>query len=632
MKKRYAIRPLAFLLSLVLLLSTWASALTPEQAGTLLSTYYIDPVPQEVLDQDTIEKMLEVLGDPYTEYFTPEEYAAFTASMLDTTLVGIGITSQNAGNGLLLTSVIPGSPAEQGGLAAGDIITAIDGHSTIGENSAVISTWISGEAGSEVTITYEREGKSETVTLRRAVITIPAASTELVDGHIGSISCSTFGEDTTTHITEGVTALKDQADHWIIDLRDNGGGVVGDALQSAGVFTGAGVLGYLRNGAGRYSMLGSRQEAVTSYPAIVLTNHNTASASELFASAIRDGGAGIMVGGRTFGKGVAQSLFDKDNMPEYFADGSGMKITSQRFFAANGAATDTVGVIPHLMVDPELAEDVARLLSDTGPKENTEGYLQLDLSWRWYIKLEDALKNQAAFAALLEAIPSNAQLLEGTGGPDGWQAVTPAALASAYSLPCTFRGFSDSAGTPYSQEIDLLATYGLVTGSGDGTYRPADLLNRAQLCALLVQALNCRAYKGESQFTDVSMDAWYGGAVNTAAAMGLVNGVGDERFDPEAQVDHQQFITIMGRLSKILNMGFYEAKGAFLDVDPLVPYASWAREGVWLLSMSQKTTSGVTLNLLWDRLDSIAPTAATNRGEAAALVYNLFSYAGILPV
>jgi len=106
----------------------------------------------------------------------------------------------------------------------------------------------------------------------------------------------------------------------------------------------------------------------------------------------------------------------------------------------------------------------------------------------------------------------------------------------------------------------------------------------------------------------------------------------DERFDPEAQVDHQQFITIMGRLSKILNMGFYEAKGAFLDVDPLVPYASWAREGVWLLSMSQKTTSGVTLNLLWDRLDSIAPTAATNRGEAAALVYNLFSYAGILPV
>ena len=638
MKHRCSLRLAALLAALALLLSTAAQALTTDQARELLETYYIDPVPQQVLEQDNIEAMIAALGDPYTAYFTPEEYAAFTASMLDTTQVGIGIISQNAGEGLVLTGVVEGSPAQAAGLQAGDVITAIDGSTTLGVSSQVISGWIAGEAGTPLQVTYTRDGRSRTISLTRAVITIPAASAQLQEGHIGYIDCTTFGADTTAHLKEDMGAISGQADHWIIDLRANGGGMVSDAIQSAALFTGGGVLGYLRDKAGQYGALGADQDALTLYPAIVLTGGNTASAAELFASAIRDGGAGISVGGRTFGKGVAQSVFDQTNMPEYFADGSGMKITSQRFFAANGAATDTVGVIPHILVSEDQAGAVARLLSASGPKGDTTGFVRVDFVWRWYIDLDDALapENRGAFSALLSALPASVRVLEGTGGPDGWTDTDPQALAEKYGVDYTDRSFSDTDGSPYADAIDLLATYGILAGDEAGAFRPEAALTRAQLCALLTQALGCKDYTGASRFSDVAEDAWYYQAVNGAAALGLVDGVGDGRFDPEGTVDCQQLITILGRLAQALNTYLYEAvkncpEGA-LDDPSLAAYPAWARQSVWLLAQSQQNLFGGTINLLWTDLAEISPAAPARREEAAALLYQVLSYAGVLPV
>lgn len=630
-------RRISVLLVLVLLLTGTAQALTTDQARELLDTYYIDPVPQQVLDQESIEGMLTALGDPYTQYFTPEEYAAYTAAMLDTTQVGIGIVAQNAGEGLVLTSVVEDSPAQKAGLKAGDVIIAIDGRSTLGVSSQEITTWIAGEVGSTLEVTFRRGDHTNTRTLTRAEITIPAASAELQEGHIGFVTCSTFGADTTAHLTEEVGALSDGTDHWIIDLRGNGGGMVSDAITSASLFTGPAVLGYLRDGAGQYGALGSDQNALTLYPAIVLTNGYTASSAELFTSAIRDGGAGIAVGGRTFGKGVAQSLLDQTNLPEYFADGSGMKITSHRFFAANGAATDTVGVIPHLLVEPDQAEAVARLLSDTGPAGGTDGLIRIDFIWRWYVRLDTALaeENVDAFAALLAALPATVKVWEGTGGPDGWSATTVDELAQAHGIDVEDRSFSDTADSPYARQIDLLATYRLLEGDGTGAFRPQESLTRAQLCALLAQALGCGDYTGPSRFDDVDEGDWYYGAVNSIAALGLVDGVGDGRFDPEGLVDHQQLITILARTAQRLNLYLYEAAAGredTLEQEALIPYADWAREGVWLLALSQNSLFGGGINLLWTDLDAIAPTETATREESAALVYTVFSYAGVLPV
>lgn len=118
MKKVYFPRLTAAVLALSLLSFPAAQALTVEQAAELLKTLYVDDVPQAVLEQPTIDGMLEVLGDPYTEYFSPEEYADFIGTMSDTSLVGIGIVSQQTDEGLYIDTVLEGAPAEKGGMKA----------------------------------------------------------------------------------------------------------------------------------------------------------------------------------------------------------------------------------------------------------------------------------------------------------------------------------------------------------------------------------------------------------------------------------------------------------------------------------------------------------------------------------
>lgn len=638
MAHRRFIRPLAATLTLTFLLTSAASALTPDQAGTLLKDYYIDDVPQSVLEQPSVQQMIEALGDPYTKYFTAEEYAQFLNSMEDTNVVGIGISALMTQEGLLVQRVYDDTPAAAAGLMAGDLIVEIDGKSAAGDNALLASSWLQGEPGTKVQVVYLRESERHTISLTRRAITIPATYTELWDGHIGYIDCDTFGADTLDHFLSGIETYGDEADHWIVDLRLNGGGEINAAMSAAACFTGSVLMTYLRDGSGEINSYGSPLDSQTLYPAIVLTDGNTASASELFASTIRDNNAGILVGGRTFGKGVAQSVFDQDSLPDYFPDGDALKVTTFQLYAANGSTAHTIGVIPHLLVDPAIASDVAVLLTGASPTNDTAGTLRIDFGWRWYVDLETALseKYRPAFIALLEALPSSVQILTGTGGPEGWAPTSAAALARQYGLETyQARTFSDVADSPYSTQIQHLATYEILQGDGTGSFRPTEGLTRAQLCALLAQALHCGTYTGTSRFSDVSDDSWYASAVNTMAAMGLVTGVGGGRFDPDAPVDHQQFITIMGRLAQKLNL-FLDIAGDEVTAEALSDpalsgYADWAKESVWLLALSQQGLLGNTISLLWEPLEDIAPSAPATREEAAALTYTLLDYIGVLP-
>lgn len=638
MAHRRFVRPLAVTLALTLSLTSAASALTPEQAGQLLSDYYIDDIPQSVLEQPTVQQMVETLGDPYTQYLTAEEYAQFLGSMEDVSVVGIGLSMLTTQEGLLIQRVYTDTPAAKAGLQVGDLIVDVDGKDATGDNVLLAASWLQGEAGTQVQVTYLRDGTKHTVTLTRQAVIIPATYSELWDGHIGYIDCDTFGGDTLDHFLDGIETYGSQADHWIVDLQGNGGGEINAAMSSAACFTGPALMTYFLDGSGEVASYGSQLESQTLYPAIVLTDENTASASELFAAAIRDNNAGILVGGRTFGKGVAQSVFDQSSLPDYFPDGDAFKITTYRLYSASGTTAQTIGLLPHLLVDPAIAPDVAVLLSGTNPTAGTEGTLRIDFGWRWYVDLDTALsqEHRAAFVALLEALPATVQLLEGTSSTgDGWTTVTAAGLAEKYGLTeYEARTFSDIADSPYRAQIQQLATYEILQGDGTGAFRPDDGLTRAQLCALLAQAIHC-TYSGPSRFSDVSGDSWYCSAVNAMGAMGLVEGVGGGRFNPDAPVDHQQFITIMGRLGQKLNLFLDQAaKERSEDAlsDPaLAAYPDWARESVWLLALSQQGLVGNTINLLWEPLADIDPTSAATREEAAALTCSLLHYIGILP-
>ena len=638
MHLRRLARILSGTLAVLLLLLLPAQALSVQEARELLEEYYIDPVPQDVLDQGTVQAMLDKLGDPYTQYFTPEQYAEFLASMEDTDIVGIGVVSLQGSGGLTITSVLPGSPAEGAGLQAGDVITAVDGRSAAGVDSSLVSSWIQGEEGTSVQVTYLRDGDRRTITLERDAITIPSTSFQMLDGHIGYLECTTFGPDTLGHFQDAVSGYDSAADHWIVDLRGNGGGLTQAAVQSVGFFAGKGTMGYLRSGGGSCSAFGQDEEALSINPVIVLSDGYTASSSELFSACVRDLDAGIVIGGRTFGKGVAQTLLDQETLPDYFPDGDAIKITSFRYFAPGGATTNTVGIIPHLLVPSDLARQVAELLSATAPGGDTSGYYRLDLVWRWYIDKDTVRQPEyrEAFEALLSAIPSTARLWTGTGGPTGWRSTDAASVAAENGVSWLDRSFTDTEDSPYAQAIDLLGTYGVLSGTGDGRFDPEGSLTRAQLCALLAQALNCNVPDGPSAFTDVSMDAWYGPAVNALAGMGLVSGLGDGRFAPDAPVTHEQYISIMGRLARYLSLNFHEAYAQMpdgaSDTEALAPWASWARWDTWLLALSQRGYLGNTLSLLWDDLDGIAPQSATTREEAAALLYQVLSYTGVFPI
>ena len=628
----------ALLLALTLALTPAARALTTDQAVALLEDYYIDDVPQSVLEQPTVQQMVEALGDPYTQYFTAEEYGQFLSSMEDIPIVGTGVSALTTQDGLLILRVFSDTPAAESGLLPGDLIVEIDGKSTTGDNVLSASSWLQGEEGTQVKVTYLREGAEHTVTLTRRAITIPATYTELWDGHIGYIDCDTFGDSTLEHFLDGLETYDGQADHYIVDLQDNGGGSINAAMSAAACFTGPALMTYFLDGAGEVTSYGSQLESQTIYPAIVLTNGEAASASELFAAAIRDNNAGILVGGRTFGKGVAQQVFDQESYPDYFPDGDALKVTTYRLYAASGTTANVIGILPHLLVDPAIASDVAVLLSGTSPAESTQGTLRIDFGWRWYVDLDTALSEayRPVFVALLEALPDTARILEGTGGADGWADTTAGDVAEQYGLSeYQARTFSDIDASPYRQQIRQLAVYGMVEGDGTGAFRPEEELTRAQLCALLAQVLSYSSYSGTSRFSDVAADSWYADAVNTLASLGLVEGVGGGRFNPDAPVDHQQFITIMGRLARMLNL-FLDLTADEMPQDALSDpalsgYAGWAKESVWLLALSQQGLLGNTINLLWAPAEEIAPTAATTREEAAALTCSLLNYVGILP-
>lgn len=620
------------------LLAMPARALTVEQAGALLQEYYIDPVSPEVLSQTSIEAMLRALGDPYTQYFTAEEYADFLASMEDGSIVGIGISGIACEEGLLLQQILGDSPALAAGLQAGDIITRVDGQSVAGENMDTVTAWLQGEEGTQVTVRYLRDGAEYSVTLTRAPVVIPATTTDLLDGHIGYITCTTFGGDTARHMQEGIAEYGGQADRWIVDLRGNGGGLTQAAVDSIGLFAGANTVGYLRDGQGQYYAFESKGNAATIDPVIVLSDPYTASSSELFSKAAGDLGCGIVIGERTYGKGVAQTLMDQSSFPDLFQDGSAMKITTDRFFSNKGATNDVVGVIPDLLVPAGLADDVAYLLSSGNPTADTFGYYRVDLEWRWYIDKDLAAQPEwaDAMAALLEALPSTAKVWEGTGGSTGWQSTSVEKIARDTGVTVTDRSFPDTADSPYAQAIDLLATYDILSGTGNGAFEPEGTLTRAQLCALLAQALNCTVPSGESAFSDVPMDSWYGPAVNALARMGLVSGVGNGAFRPDDPVNHEQFISILGRLAQYLNIHFHEdAKAMPPDAHQaasLLDYSEWARDEVWLLALSQKGYFGNTISLLWADLADIPSQGVTTREEAAALLYQVLVYTDVFPV
>lgn len=446
----------------------------------------------------------------------------------------------------------------------------------------------------------------------------------LEDGHICRVGITAFGSGTYEALKNAVSANDAAADRWIVDLRGNTGGELRPAVDAMSVFTGKGELVYLRGKGGQLSCAKSDNAKVTMDPAIVLVDGSTASAAELFAANIRDRQCGIIIGSRTYGKGVAQSVFTQAEYPEAFADGSALVLTTHYAFSDSLSTHNVMGVIPTLLVEDDQVEAVAELLCAKAPAGDNTGKLRGHLGrWRWYVDLARAQAQPEAFTALLEALPAKTDLYLGSGS--SWSQTGVAAVAARYGKNYTSRSFSDVTGSEYADEINTLKTYGILKGNQAGDFMPGNVLDRASLCALLAQAMNYPKSTNPPAFADTPADAWYTPYVTTLSQMGIVNGYDDGLFHPGDPIPHQQFMVILARIvantnhrcSAAMGAGMTEEDAASGDYDA---YAPWARTGVWALDGWWHAPA-----------KDIDPTALTTRAEAAYDLYSALNGLGLLP-
>ena len=610
-------------------ITTSAQALSVEEAYDILQRSYVDKLPRAAQDAKSLDELFSYTDD-YTYYMTAEEYQAFLQGVEgDVSFAGIGAEITYVPEGIRIVSVLKGGGAEKAGLAAGDIIIAIESESCA-PGGAEHRAKLLGEAGTSVTITVRHaDGTQADYAVTRALVT-QTNTTVSVTGGVGYIDCDSFGTQTGTYFQEGVRGNDSAVHAWIVDLRGNGGGLTSAAVSALGAFSGEGDLTYFVDQDGESTAQSYSGKDLTDKPAIVLMDSGSASASEIFAGGVLGTGSGIVIGTRSYGKGVAQVLYDESNCP--YLHGDAVKVTAYRFYCAGGNTTDRIGVIPTLFLPQAQAAAAARLLS--GEKTKDGEYLHLVLNGcDFYIDIPAAKESSStALEAILTALTPSAVLYWGENG--GETALTPAqarekcGFAAASALD-----FTDVAGSEYAGEINALAASRIVFGN-QGKFRPDDTMTRAEVCALLAQALDLY-WLADGYFTDVAKESWYAPSVNAMAAIGLVSGVGGGKFDPNATMTQEEFITVLGNLVEFVNL---DAR-AFLDKKPLAilqplpkykGFSPWAIRSVELLTNSVFDEGGNAVNLYCTAFEDIEPKAPILRGQAAAALCRALRTTGVI--
>ena len=453
-------------------------------------------------------------------------------------------------------------------------------------------------------------------------------TTVSAEGGVGYIDCGSFGSQTGTYFQDGVRKNDSAVRAWIVDLRGNGGGLTSAAVTALGTFAGKGELAYFVDRGG--NAIPERYDGadLTDKPVIALMNNGSASASEIFAGGILGTGSGIVIGERSYGKGVAQIVYDGTNCP-YLTDDA-VKLTAYRFYCAGGNTSDRVGVVPTLYIPQGRTTAVAQLLA--GEKRADGAYLHLVLAGLdFYVDAAEAREQTGATEALLRALAPDTALYWGENGAE--ERVTSAQAREKLGAPQASLDFSDVDRSAYAGEINALAAYRIVFGD-KGAFRPEDTMTRAEVCALLAQALDVYA-RGEGYFADVPKDSWYAPSVNAMASLGLISGVGGGRFAPNATMTQEEFITVLGRLVEFLNL---DAR-AYLDEHPLAilqplaqykGFSPWAIRCVDLLTSSVTDEDGNAVSMYCADLAHIEPKAPILREQAAAALYNALRTTGVL--
>ena len=321
----------------------------------IIDKYFLGDVDDEKLEEGAIKGYIEGLGDPYTEYISKEDMDTY----LDDTMgnfVGIGIymIKNTQYDKIQVLSTIKGGPAEKVGIQAGDLIVSVDGVEYKASDMTVASNNIKGEAGTKVVVEILRGAETIKYEITREKVKVNQVEGKVISNNIGYIQFTSFDETTAEDFKAKYEELaKQNIKSLIIDLRNNGGGIVDQALEIADYMTDKdSVLLYEVDKNNKETVRKSKNDAIINMPIIILTNENTASASEILAGALKDLGKAKTVGTTTYGKGVIQQILKLN-------DGSGLKITIEEYQTPNKNKINKVGIEPDEKVElPDSVESI----------------------------------------------------------------------------------------------------------------------------------------------------------------------------------------------------------------------------------------------------------------------------------
>lgn len=317
--------------------------------------YYYEDVDTEELADGLYKGLFEGIGDPYSVYYTKEEYDSMMASTSGTYYgVGAVLNQDTKTMQVSVLHVYEGSPAEKAGLRDGDIIVKVEDITAAEMELSELVTHIRGDKGTKVHMQVLREGKEDYLEfdIERDKVEVPTVTSEMLGNDIGYIAITEFAEPTEVQFMETVESLQKQGmKGMIVDLRDNPGGYLTAVTEILDDILPEGITVYTEDKYGNRQNYTSDEEHQMQYPMAVLVNENSASASEIFAGAIKDYEYGTLIGTKTFGKGIVQSV-------RQLSDGSAIKLTTAKYYTPKGNYIHEVGIEPDIELELEYTGDL----------------------------------------------------------------------------------------------------------------------------------------------------------------------------------------------------------------------------------------------------------------------------------
>jgi carboxyl-terminal processing protease len=324
-----------------------------DQAEQAIEAHAANPIPPAVLRQAAVDGMLRALGDPWSAYYEPAEFARYERT-LSGSYSGVGIWVRRTTDGVLrIESVQGGSPAAQAGLRSGDVLTAVAGLPVAARTVADVVDALWGRPGTTVSVRVEHNGRSVTHVLSRARISNGDVSADRIVPGVERLRIAMFTRGVSQWVRDRVGAAeRSHLRGIVLDLRDDPGGLLDEAIKTASAFLDRGIVAtYVQRGSRPVPLDARGARGNTGIPLVVLVNGGTASAAEIVAGALQDRGRAVIVGSQTFGKGSVQA-------PARLSDGSNIELTVGHYLTPDGRSLDGVGITPDVLLDADFPQSV----------------------------------------------------------------------------------------------------------------------------------------------------------------------------------------------------------------------------------------------------------------------------------